>query len=181
MILTTERLSLRPFDLKDADDVFEYSKNEVVGKMAGWKAHANIGETIEVMNAIFLNQETMFAIEYEGKVIGSAGFIPDMMRQNQQCLMLGYALSEDYWGRGFMTECCKALIDYAFKSLNINTISVTCYSDNPLSERVIEKCGFEYEGTLHDAEIMYDGEVKDKKCFYLTKEMHKQSLDKDVF
>ncbi|MEG1924035.1 MAG: GNAT family N-acetyltransferase [Clostridia bacterium] len=99
-------------------------------------------ESKAILKEVFLGQENMFAIEYNGKVIGSVGLIPDNMRRKTNSLMLGYKLSEDYWGKGIMFECCEAVINYAFSALKIDLISVTCYTDNLQSRRVIEKCGF---------------------------------------
>ena len=49
----------------------------------------------------------------------------------------------------------------------LDLISATCYPDNLRSRRVLEKCGFVYEGTLHRAELLFNGEVRDHLHFYL--------------
>ena len=55
--------------------------------------------------------------------------------------------------------------------MGLDVISATCYPDNPASRRVLEKCGFRYEGVLHRRELLYNGVVKDHLHFYLTHEM----------
>ncbi|MEG1613766.1 MAG: GNAT family protein [Clostridia bacterium] len=169
MIIKTKRTILREFKESDADDLFEYAKNPKIGKMAGWKPHVDIEESKTILKEVFLGKENMFAIEYNGKVIGSVGLNPDNMRKQTNSLMLGYGLSEDYWGQGIMPECSAAVINYGFSALKLDLISVTCYTDNNQSRRVIEKCGFTFEGVIHQAEKMYDGEIKDINCYYLTK------------
>ncbi|MEG1706710.1 MAG: GNAT family protein [Clostridia bacterium] len=180
LTIHTKRLILRPFKKEDTRDVYLYSVNDNVARNAGWKPHANIQETESIMREIFIDKDNMFAIEYDKKVIGSIGLGKDISRDGIKCLMLGYALSEEYWGKGFMTESCKAVIAYAFTILNLDMISITCYTDNLRSERVIEKCGFEFEGVLHNATLLYDGSIKDKKYFYLTKEKYLQILQVDL-
>ena len=85
-------------------------------------------------------------------------------------MMLGYVLAEPYWGRGLMTEAVKGMIKYAFEELNIDLLSVYHYPHNERSKRVIEKCGFHYEGTLRRASTIYNGRVFDDVCYSLTKE-----------
>jgi len=84
--------------------------------------------------------------------------------------MLGYVLAESYWGKGYTTEAAKRLIQYAFEELNIDLLSVYHYPHNIRSKRVIEKCGFHYEGTLRLASTIYNGNVYDSVCYSLTKE-----------
>ena len=72
VILTTERLILRPWQLTDADDLYEYASVDGVGQMAGWKPHENKEESLEIVRH-FIDGKKTFALEYEGKVIGSLG------------------------------------------------------------------------------------------------------------
>lgn len=167
--IETDRLLLRHMIEDDANDIFEYAKNEDVGPNAGWKPHESIEETREIMKTIFLDQPSVFGIVLKatGKMIGSIGLIPDPKRENDRALMLGYAIGKDYWRNGYMTEAAKAIVSYGFRELDLDLISVYCYSSNDRSRRVIEKCGFEYEGRLRLAEKRYDGIVFDSECFSL--------------
>ena len=49
--------------------------------------------------------------------------------------------------------------------MSLDLISATCYPDNARSRRVLEKCGFAYEGRLHRAELLWNGEVRDHLLF----------------
>lgn len=60
--IETNRLVLRPFSESDAPDVFESCKNPNLGNNAGWKPHETIEETIDVLNAIFIGKEGVWAI-----------------------------------------------------------------------------------------------------------------------
>ena len=94
--IETNRLVLRPFTESDAPDVFESCKNPNLGNNAGWKPHETIEETIDVLNAIFIGKEGVWAIvsKETKQVIGSIGIIPDPKRENPHARMLGYWLDE---------------------------------------------------------------------------------------
>lgn len=172
MTLTTERLTLRPFREDDVEALYAYSKDEKVGRNAGWKPHESLLESSDILHLVFLNQSSVWAIERQTdrRLMGSIGLITDSARQYGSARSLGYALGIDYWGQGYMTEAVRAAVRFGFGQMGLDLISATCYPDNPASRRVLEKCGFQYEGVLHRAELLYNGQVKDHLCFYLPHE-----------
>lgn len=172
MKLQTERLTLRPFREDDVQALYDYSKDEPVGRNAGWKPHESLQESDDILHLVFLDQPSVWAIERRSdrRLIGSIGLVTDSARQYGSARSLGYALGIRYWGQGYMTEAVRAVIRYGFEKMSLDVISATCYPDNPASRRVLEKCGFQHEGTLHRAELLYNGEVKDHLHFYLPRE-----------
>lgn len=168
--METERLRLRPWRMEDLEDFYNYAKNPDVGPWAGWKPHESIEESREILTRWVAGKEDGFEIALElketGKVIGSIGIMKDGHRPEVPgCKNLGYVLGKDYWGRGLMTEAARAVVDYAFQTMKLQLLSVNHYSINPRSRRVIEKCGFQYEGTLRSATAIYNGELRDL-CHY---------------
>ena len=146
VILKTDRLILRPWTIEDLDDFYEYAKVDGVGQMAGWYPHKNKEETLMILN-MFIDEKKTFAIEYNGKVIGSIG----IEEYNEELLPefadkagreLGFVLSKDYWGRGFMPEAVKGVINYLFDELKLDVIVCGHFNKNIQSKRVQEKCGF---------------------------------------
>jgi [ribosomal protein S5]-alanine N-acetyltransferase len=65
-------------------------------------------------------------------------------------LDFGYALQQAYWGRGYMTEALRLLLDLAFRMLGASRVFGECHLDNPASARVMEKAGMLFEG-LHES------------------------------
>ncbi|MDD3394602.1 MAG: GNAT family protein [Anaerotignum sp.] len=171
-MLETQRMILRNLMQEDANDFFEYSKDEEVGKNAGWKPHESLEESRQILNDVFLAEEDVFAMieKQSGKLIGTVGLISDPTRSNEDARMLGYALGKAYWGKGFMTEAVKELLSYGFVKRGYGIISVSYYTENLRSQRVIEKCGFQFEGLQRQAERRYDGMLMDKKWYTLTKD-----------
>lgn len=167
--IKTKRLLLRNFEESDLDDLFDYSKNPNVGVNAGWEPHKSKQESLEILRAIFLGKKEIYAIVLSGKVIGSVGLMKDPKRENDKAKMLGYALGEPYWGKGIMTEAVQAVLNNAFVDGQTEIISANCYPDNIRSKKVIEKNGFVFEGILRQAEVLYNGEIKDHCCYSLTR------------
>lgn len=171
-MITTQRLILRTLTQDDANDLFEYSKDEEVGTNAGWKPHESLEESKQILKEVFLGQEDVFGLVEKGgqKVIGTVGFMPDPTRENDEARMLGYALGVSYWGQGYMTEAVKAVLSYGFEEKGYCLISVSHYTDNFRSQRIIQKCGFVFEGIQRQAEKRFDGNIMDKKWYSMTKE-----------
>lgn len=169
MIIETNRLILRTITKNDCKEIYEYSKEENVGRNAGWKPHESIEETKEIAKQIFIDKQSVWGIIWKesNKLIGTIGLIDDPKRENDKAKMLGYAISEHYWGKGIMTEAVEQIIKYGFKNMNLDLISAYCYPFNNRSRRVLEKFGFTYEGTLKRAEEIYNGNVYDNMCYVL--------------
>ena len=70
--LKTERLILRPWRETDLQDLYDYASVDGVGQMAGWTPHKNQEESRQILEH-FIEGKHVFALEYQGKVIGSLG------------------------------------------------------------------------------------------------------------
>lgn len=158
-LLSTPRLTLRPWRESDLQDFYEYARVDGVGQMAGWKPHRNLEESRMILNSFILHKKT-FALEYQGKVIGSLG-IEEYSEENYPELSsrlgreIGYVLSRDYWGKGLMPEAVQAVIRWLFDEEHLDFIIVGHFDWNRLSRRVVEKCGFRYIKTTK-FETRYD-------------------------
>ena len=53
MILETERLILRRWEERDAEDLYKYASDPAVGPIAGWPAHQSLDESREVIKNVF--------------------------------------------------------------------------------------------------------------------------------
>src|SRR5574338_1184256 len=81
---------------------------------------------------------------------------------------VGYWLARKYWNKGIMTKVVKCFCQYGFDSLHLIRIEATVFEHNPASGRVLEKCGFEYEGTLRKY-YLKDGNLIDVRLYALIK------------
>ncbi len=61
-----------------------------------------------------------------------------------------YCIGSAFQCKGYATESIKAVIAYGFDKINLHKVQICTKTINAPSKRVIEKCGFTYEGTLRD-------------------------------
>ncbi len=166
--IITERLHLRMCILEDAQEVFNHAANPNVGPHAGWKPHESVEESRRVIKDIFLPSEAYAVVLKEtGELIGVIALETDRRRPGVKSKELGYWLAEKYWGRGIITEAAKAVIDFGFRELGLEVISICTSEENKRSRKVIDKCGFHYEGTERACYLIYDGTVRDSRCYSL--------------
>ena len=113
------------------------------------------------------NDTFAFTITVDEKVIGSIG----VYRQeniHRQTAELGYYIAEEYWGKGIMTEAIKQICQYVFQKSDILRIYAEPFASNEASCRVLEKAGFQYEGTLRNNAVK-NGKVIDMKMYSILK------------
>jgi len=170
-VIETNRLILRGFLPTDLNDFYAYAKNDKVGPMAGWKPHASLEESQEILKT-FVESSEVWAIVFkeDKKVIGSIGLHKDRKRDNENCRMLGYVLSEEYWGKSLMLEAVHAILNHGFNELNLELISVYHYPFNKQSASVIKNAGFRYEGLQRQSTLRYDGVKLDSTLYSMTKD-----------
>lgn len=166
-----KRVYLRNFMFCDLLDVHHYSINPNIGPNAGWAPHRNIEETRSVLLEFTRNRD-LFAIidKTSNRCIGQIGLHKDYKRDDPNCKMIGYVLDEPYWGKGIMSEVVQGLISYVFTNSSITLLSIYHYPFNNRSRRVIEKCGFKFEGILRNGSYLYNGMIVDDYCYSLKKE-----------
>ena len=146
--LTTARMTLRPWKQADLQDFFEYASVDGVGQMAGWLPHKDISETQKLLDS-FIEKKRTFALDYQGKVIGSLGVeyyseteSPEL--DSMRTRALGFVLSKDYWGRGLMPEAVNAVVRWLFEEQELDAILCAHFDWNTQSARVQQKCGFHF-------------------------------------
>ena len=169
--IESERLILRGPAEQDTDDLFRYAVDPDVGPRAGWKPHASREESRSIIE-MFMVDDNVFAIERKSdhRLIGSLGIHTDKWRNLTEVKSFGYVLAKDCWGNGYMTEAVRCAMEYAFTEAGMSILSISHYTFNDRSRRVIEKCGFVYEGTIRRAFLRFDGEVLDEAIYSITKE-----------
>ena len=118
---------------------------------------------ISTMLVVDEDKTFAFAITADGKAIGSIG----AFRQgniHRQTAELGYYIAEEYWGKGIMTEAVRQLCEHVFTHTDILRIFAEPFAHNIASQRVLEKAGFQYEGTLRNNAVK-NGRVLDMKLY----------------
>ena len=171
VVLKTPRLVLRPWRESDLDDFFEYASVDGVGQMAGWTPHKSKDESRAILEKFIAGKKT-FALEKDGKVIGSLGI--EKYREaicpgfeEKKCRELGFVLAKPYWGQGLMPEAVNEVIRYLFEDVGLDVIFCGHFVKNTQSARVQEKCGFRHF-TFSKFETRF-GTVEDDELNILTR------------
>jgi [ribosomal protein S5]-alanine N-acetyltransferase len=87
----------------------------------------------------------IFTVDSE-RLIGGLT-LSNVRRGVSQAASLGYWMAVADTGRGLMTDAVRAIVPFAFAHLHLHRIEAACLPTNRASIRVLEKCGFQPEGT----------------------------------
>lgn len=81
-----------------------------------------------------------------GVLVGSIS-LKDIARGEAE---VGYWIGVPYWSRGYASEACNALVDFAFRTLRLRRLHASHLARNPQSGRVLFKAGFRHLGLGHN-------------------------------
>ena len=177
-VITTERLILRSFLARDAEDMYEYASRPDVVRYLKWEAHSSLYETKYRLGLIareykkgrFYDWAVVLRGERgdEGKMIDSCGFTSfDISNRSAE---IGYVINPAYAGRGYATEAVCRVLRFAFCELGLHRVEARYATGNAASRRVMEKCGMRFEGVLREAAVIRGEPVDVGICSILSRE-----------
>lgn len=156
MIFETERLILRPWTIDDADSLYKYAKNPLVGPIAGWPVHTSVDNSREIIKSVLSASEIYAAcLKENNKAIGSIGLLigeKSNINIPEDEAEIGYWIGVPFWGQGLIPEALRELMRYAFDDLGMKQLWCGYFDGNEKSKKVQEKCGFQYHHTNKDIE-----------------------------
>lgn len=152
--LETERFVLGPFSREDMDDYFNILRDERVQRYLGggvplFDKEPNISNWLNNVNDRLLKRKLVFTWcvkeKSSGKVIGRidlGGFVKQTMAE------ISYHYGYDSWGRGAASEVAAIITAFGLNELGLRRIQGVVHVENGASIRVLEKNGYQREGTL---------------------------------
>ncbi|MEE1218385.1 MAG: GNAT family protein [Ruminococcus sp.] len=154
-IIETERLILRKFEYSDSSSML---KNWIADEKIQSLYSEPTYKTEEAVKELLTKYITSYEKEdyYRWAVIDKetnecigqiAYFLVDSKNHFAE---IEYCIGAEFQCRGFATEATKAVIKFGFEQMNLHKVQICTKTINIPSKRVIEKCGFTYEGTLRD-------------------------------
>ena len=167
----TDRLILRMVKRQDANDLFELCKRPETSKYSLWHPHQTIEDTKTLINyqiSRYRKREcTFFAVEHKasGRVIGTCSYVT--IEDNFKVVEIGYSILNDLWGQGYGTEVADGLTGFAFDRIKAQRVYARVLPENVASAYVLQKIGFEYEGTLKKG-YYFEGKVSDVDVYGMT-------------
>lgn len=167
---STPRLTLRPLHPDDAPAVFAMHADPVTLRYWStppWDDPKLADELIaRDLKAMAEGDYVRLGLQRQadGRLIGLctlfAFYLP-----SRRC-EIGYILSRDCWGQGYMHEALHALLDYGFAVLDLNRVEADIDPRNAGSRRSLERLGFVHEGRLRERWIV-SGERSDTDLYGL--------------
>jgi [ribosomal protein S5]-alanine N-acetyltransferase len=150
--LLTERLRLRRARCGDAPILFEnYTGAQNCSRFLQRRAHDNVAHTEAMLEKWCITAwdeaDAPFAwvicTRDDNEPIGLFVVIPEGHKTE-----IHFGIGERFWGRGLVVEAARAAVSSLWRSPNIQRIWTVCDVENTRSRRVLEKLGFQREGTL---------------------------------
>lgn len=151
--LVTERLILEPLTIRHSGGMYNLWSKPLVCEFSG-SANDFDGNPIRLPAETPSDSDKIidFFVQYQNRsekvrwamitkkdkiFVGAVGF-----NGLGPCAEIAYHLIPDYWGRGYMSEACRVVIDYAKSTLGANSIQAYIDADNMGSIKLIRALGF---------------------------------------
>ncbi|MCR5605148.1 MAG: GNAT family N-acetyltransferase [Lachnospiraceae bacterium] len=152
-ILRTERLTLREITPADVDRLYEiYAEPSVT--LYTEDLFENREDELAYTESYIKNQYGFFGYGLwiveetdTGRVVGRAGI---SNREGYDEAELGYVIEKERQNRGYATEVCRAIVEYARSVLMMSGLNCFVRQENVPSIRLCRRLGFEH---LEDTEI----------------------------
>ncbi len=107
---------------------------------------------------------------HAGAIVGQIGFF--QTASYLSTYEIAYRLyGRAHWGQGYMSEAAQLLVAYLFDVKPVNRLQATIFPDNAASRRVLEKCGFRYEGTMRQV-VFHQGQLRDLEMHSVVRGEH---------
>lgn len=168
--LVTDRLHLRPVAGCDADALYAMHSNAYVLRYwdaPPWAERARAARFVAA-SAQMADDGTGVRLVVERADDQTFLGWGSLSRWNpdHRSAALGYCFDAAAWGHGFATEAAGAVLEWGFRSLELNRVQAETDTRNAASARVLEKLGFLREGTLRE-DCVVDGVVSDSWVYGL--------------
>lgn len=154
--LTHRDLEIRHLTASDASDWFEYVSNREAMQFTSSSVSRvdELRARIETANSSEPGTLIHYAIanRSSGRLIGTVGF--HTISQPNRSAEITYDVNPTHWGKGIATAACAAATEWAFGELGWVRVQATVLKENMGSIKVLQRCGYELEGTLRSFRIV---------------------------
>jgi|SRR5215217_2716349 len=168
--LETDRLRLRKLKPEDAPALFVLRSDPEIMKYIPRPLAVSVDDVtslIDMINGLLDKNESIswaIALKDTDQIIGTIGFVR-LSKENHRG-EVGYMLSKDFQGKGFVVEALKAIIDFGFSQLKFHTIFAIVDPENIASVKLLERNEFVKEAHFRE-DCYYDGRFLDSVHYSL--------------
>jgi RimJ/RimL family protein N-acetyltransferase len=167
--IETERLTLRPVSLADAQDLAERRSDPLTAHYQGWTTPYSLVRAEELIQGCLALSGPTPGSWYEiiiveratGRIVGD---VAAELSANGKTATIGYTLHAWARGLGYATEAARALCTYLVESVGVHRLAAETHPDNVASIRVLERLGFAAEGIRRES-YWVDDVVSDDAMF----------------
>ncbi|WP_308639787.1 GNAT family N-acetyltransferase [Paenibacillus silvisoli] len=162
-MLETERLYLRELTLDDADAVYLHFSHPEVTRFMDIEACRNRKEAEEIIAFHVADSGCRYGIfsKAANELIGTCGYHCWSTEQGVSKAEIGFDLSPSYWGKGYMQEAIRPLLQVGFGLMKLDMIEATCDPGNVPSQRLLTRMGFVHVGVTADNLLIVQISVKE--------------------
>jgi [ribosomal protein S5]-alanine N-acetyltransferase len=149
--LQLQRLRLREITLSDAAAILAIHSDSELMKWFGIDPLVDLTAAEKLIASFSKLRESpilgiRWAIELNDRegLAGTCGFFG--WNQSWRKCSIGYVLTENAVGYGYMSEALRAAIQWGWSEMNLNRIEAQVHQDNRASIKSLERLGFNFEG-----------------------------------
>jgi aspartyl-tRNA(Asn)/glutamyl-tRNA(Gln) amidotransferase subunit C len=167
--LATDRLTLRRFEIEDAENMFyNWANDPEVTKYLTWPAHSSAEVTEKVISdwvSQYNNNEYyMWAIELNELEQPIGSISATHVDDDIESVELGYCIGKAFWNKGYTTEALTEVLRFFLGQVGAGRVSARHDVNNPNSGKVMAAAGMTYEGTLRRSARNNSG-ICDMACY----------------
>ena len=172
-----DRLTLRAITRDDLPRYVSWLNDPDVTKYLGHIAPLNLDDETAWYERQRSDQGVLhLAIDTpEGIHIGSVSLMNIDTRSQKAELGIMIGLKSD-WGKGYGTEAINIILDYGFKTLNLNRIFLYVDTEHAGGITCYQRCGFTQEGELRQ-ETYRDGQFRNMYIMSILRSEYTQRVN----
>lgn len=170
--LRTDRLLLRPARTSDVDELYKRRADPRVSDWQDWpmpysreRAAATVERAMTTDRPPDNGGWMLTIADLDDSVI--YGDISMFLEDDGRTSGVGYSITPAYWGQGFASESLTAVIDWLFDVKGVSRAYAQLDPANHRSARVLETCGFVFEGETKNS-CWIEDRVEDDRVYGLT-------------
>lgn len=167
--IVTERLVLRPVRVGDVEALVERRSDPEVARWQSWGAPYPRPDAIDVVDTVIAmggpSNDAWWMLTIADRDDSLIyGDLALKLTNDGRTAEVGCTLSRHQWGRGIAIEALEGLLDWLFEVQRVTRVEANVHPDNLRSARVLEQCGFEFEG--HTRNSYWEGDVNSDDWIY---------------
>lgn len=180
--LETDRLVLRKLGKEDASDIYACSSDPEVSKYMPWETHRSIKDSEDYIEMAIEQYELGqlapwgITLKESEKLIGTIEYVKWL--PNHYRAEISFVLSKRFWGKGYILEATKKVIQFGFSHMELQKIEALSMIENVQSQRVLQKLGMRFEGVLRNHWWIKD-QFRDIVQYSILKKEFIENLDAD--